>query len=116
MYDLGVRHKDLYGAPEPVSSKDYDNEKVYPSLDVSGKQAELMGAEDLQEGECVIVPVKLRVKRHSKTVENGKTRYSMCLCVEAMGDMEECEDESDSDGAEYGEDMANLRTTLSLDE
>jgi hypothetical protein len=114
MTELGVKHKDLYPSPE-VSSKDYDNEVSYPSIDVSGKQAVLMGAEDLTEGECVIAPVKLRVKRHSKTVENGKTRYSLCLCLEAIGDYEPCESD-DSDDAEYSDDVANLRTVLAVDE
>lgn len=115
MTNLGIRHKDLYGTSEPKSEKDYESERVFPSIDVSGKQAVLMGAEDLSEGECVLVPVKLRVKRHTKTTENGKTNYSMCLCIEEMGEMEECDDDS-ADDAEYPDDVANLRTVLAIDE
>jgi hypothetical protein len=114
MTDLGVKEKELYESHAKPSS---GSEKRYPSIDVSGKQAELMGAADLSEGDCVKCEVVLRVKRHSKTEENGKTHYSMCLCVEEMGDMEECEKKESKDSKDsYDESTANLITTLGVDE
>lgn len=114
MTDLGVKEKDAYPKPENPHS---GNEKRYPTIDVYGKQAELMGAPDLNEGDCVVCEVKLRVKRHVKTEEDGKTSYSMCLCIEEMGDMESCEDEEkESEDESEDEGTSNLRMTLDLDE
>ncbi len=85
MVDLGIKNKEMYATSKP--EKDYDNEVTYPEVSVSGKLAEKMGAPDLAEGDVVEVPVILRVTRHSKTTTNGKTDYSMTLCIVKMGDM-----------------------------
>jgi hypothetical protein len=64
----------------------------------SGKLAEKLGAEDLKEGDVVEVDVKLKVRRHVKTMEKGKTQYDMTLCIVKAGEMVESEsDEEDEE-------------------
>lgn len=98
MIDMGVKHKEMYPTEPatPSSKKDYENEKTYPELSLSGPQAEMMGAEDLKEGDLIEQMVQWRVKRHSKTTENGKTNFSMTLCLEKASDCKECKDDADS--------------------
>lgn len=96
MVDLGIKQKDLFKSEAKVE-KDYDNQMVYPEISVSGKLAERMGAADLDDGDVVQVPVVLKVKRLSKTTTDGKTDYSLTLCVLKMGDMEEAPDQDDDD-------------------
>ena len=95
MIDLGIKRKEMYsGEPvSPQSEKKYENEKVYPEVHVSGEHAEMMGAEDMKTGDVVEQTVRWRVKSHTKTEENGKTRYSMDLCLESASDCVECETE-----------------------
>lgn len=97
MVNLGIKRKEMYGGDVAKPSKDYDSEIVYPEVSVSGKLAEKMGAADLTEGESVEVPVVLKIKRHAKTTEGGKTEYSMTLCIVKMGDMEVVEKDVDDD-------------------
>jgi hypothetical protein len=106
--DLGVKRKDSWGdvgGAVPESGEDYDNETVYPEIHASGKLAELMGAEELKAGEEIEVPVVLKVKNHSKTVENGKTRYSMTLCVLRMGEFTDA-----GGGDDYADDPSDTET------
>lgn len=108
MIDMGIKRKDMMpGELATKSEKEYDNETTYPELNLSGPQAELMGAEEMKEGDVVKQMVQWRVKRHSKTEEGGKTDYSMTLCLEKASDCVECDaadgkkgkgDEADDDG------------------
>ncbi len=111
LVDMGIPRKEMYSGdkPSPTSEKDYQKEKVYPELNLSGPAAEMMGAADLKEGDLIEQTVRWRVKRHSKTTEKGKTDYSMTLCLEKASDCEDCGsdatdtadegDEGDSSGA-----------------
>lgn len=96
MINLGIRNKDMYPSSE-IEKKDYEKEIRYPELHVSGKLAEKMGAADLKQGDVVEVPIVIRIKSHSKNVSDGKTDYSMTICVEKMGDMVEVEKDVDDD-------------------
>lgn len=100
MIDMGMKRKEtMTSVTAPASSsKDYDNEKVYPELTLSGPQAEMMGAEDLKEGDLVEQTMQWRVKRHSKTEEGGKTDYSMTLCLEKASDCKECDGDTEDAG------------------
>lgn len=115
MVSLGVKAKEAYGMA--VSEKGGgENDKVYPEIHVSGKMAEIMGAPDLKAGDAVKVGVVMRVKKHSKTVENRKTNYSMDLCLEEMDDEMEQVDSEEEDAAEGdNEDVKNLRSSLGMD-
>jgi hypothetical protein len=96
---MGVTRKEAYGSPEgkiATSEKNYDKEKVYPEIQVDGKLAEKMGAVDLEDGDRFRQTVEFEVKRHSKTETNGKTSYSMTLCI-TKGSEHEAVDESDED-------------------
>ena len=103
MISLGLKRKELHGN-EPCSpccdDKDWENEIVYPEIHVSGKLAEMMGAEELGAGDAVTVQVLLRVKSHSKNEENGKVSYAMTLCIEEMAEDLEVAEE-DADEADY---------------
>jgi hypothetical protein len=105
MTDLGIKRKDQYPREETVAGgkKDYDNEKIYPSIDACGKLAELMGAADLNEGDVVEAPFKLKVKRLAKTDENGKTHYDIKFDIIEMGDMTDSSSDED-DGSDDEED------------
>lgn len=108
MVDMGVKRKELHGSPATPSTekseKDWENEKEYPELSLHGVHAEMMGAEDLKEGDVVEQRVRWRVKRHSKTTEGGKTNYTMGLCLERASDCEECEDgDKKADGVDDGD-------------
>lgn len=100
MVDMGIKRKDMYPreSPSPKPEKDYDNEKVHPELELSGPHAEMMGAEDLKEGDVVEQRVRWRVKRHSATTESGKTRYAMTLSLDRASDCEECETPAKKEG------------------
>lgn len=99
LVDMGISRKEMHTgeAVSPMSEKDYEKEKVYPELSLSGPAAEMMGAEDLKEGDLIEQTVRWRVKRHSKTTENGETNYSMTLCLEEASDCKECGDTSDTE-------------------
>ncbi len=64
---------------------------------LDGQHAVRMGAPDLKEGDRIRQMVEWEVKRHSKTTESGKTNYSMVLCLNRVGDMEECDSEKESE-------------------
>lgn len=100
MIDMGVKRKELHPTEPatPGSSKDYENEKSYPELMLSGAHAEMMGAADLKEGDVVNQPVRWRVKRHTVTTEGGKTDYRMTLCLEKAGDCVEAQDDKSDEG------------------
>lgn len=100
MIKLGIKNKDMYPKSEEPK-RDYENEVMYPEIMVSGKMAEKMGAADLNEGDCVKTCVVLCVKRHTKTTTDGKTEYSMTLCVKEMDDLEPADsDDADLEGEE----------------
>jgi hypothetical protein len=125
MVDLGVKRKELHSAEistSPKSEKDYANEKEYPELSLSGAHAEMMGAEDLKEGDVVEQKVRWRVKKHVKTTEGGKARYEMRLCMEKASDCEECAPdkkkssaEDDGDGADDSPAMAFIQGKAARD-
>ncbi len=100
LVDMGISRKEMHSDEKtsPISDKDYGKEKVYPELSLSGPAAEMMGAEDLKEGDLIEQTVQWRVKRHSKTTENGETNYSMTLCLEKASDCKECADSGDAAG------------------
>lgn len=108
MIDMGLKRKEMNSGATPMKEKDYENEKVYPEVDLHGDHAEMMGAEDLKEGDVVRQPVQWRVKRHSKTTEGGKTKYAMTLCLEKAGDCTDCgskgkDDDADETAADEGD-------------
>lgn len=107
MVSMGIKRKDLYPQESPSTKpdKDYENERVRPELDLSGAHAEMMGAEDLKEGDRIRQTIEWVVKRHTATTENGKTRYSMCLALDKASDCEECESpESEKKGGDDDDD------------
>lgn len=62
--DLGMKRKDLWGGCNPCGdSKDYENEIVYPSLSLEGKQVDAGGLGKLQFGDEVTITVTARVSR-----------------------------------------------------
>lgn len=80
MTSVGMRRGDMHEPAEtkPMKEKDWENEMVYPSLRVDGKQAEKMGAEDLEDGECVEQTVVWRVRK--TTIEkDGEKKYELTL-------------------------------------
>jgi len=112
---LGIKRKEMFPtSPSPVeggkSEKDYDNEVVYPELDVSGPLAEQLGAEDLSLDEEFTQTVKWRVKRQRVSKENGKKDFGLTLCMIAASNIDEAptkakkdddDDSGDSPAMEY---------------
>lgn len=95
---LGVKRKDMFpstAAAEPMSSKEYDNEIVYPQVSVDGKQAEAMGAADLEQGECVKQTVIWKVEKRVVTEQDGKKEYRMELHLVKGSDLESCDEPDD---------------------
>ncbi len=104
MTAMGMKRGDMQESPAAKTvDKDWDNEMVYPTLNISGKQAENFGAESLEDGECVQQTVVWRVKK--TTIErDGKTNYELTLELVKASDPVACEDESaDEDAGESGE-------------
>lgn len=100
MREMGVKRKDAYpsvGGPEK-SDKDYNNELVRPNMSLDGKQAEMMGADDLEAGEYVKQTVIWKVKRVSKTETDGKKELSVSF------DLCKASDLTEVDAKEAGED------------
>lgn len=89
MTSMGMKRGDMYAeAPKPTSDKDYKNEVVYPCLHASNKQAEMLGAESLDDGEYVKQTVIWRVKK--TTIErDGKKDYTLDLDLVKASDPEE---------------------------
>lgn len=64
MANLGIKRKDLWGGCSPCEpNRDYENELVYPCLDLQGAQVEAAGLEKMEFGEEVTLTVKARVSR-----------------------------------------------------
>ncbi len=68
MADLGMKRSELYGGmgmccPETSSKDDYENQIVYPCLDLQGPQVEQAGLDGCEFGEEVTLTVKARVSR-----------------------------------------------------
>lgn len=100
---MGMKRKDLAGATEsPSSEKDYQNQKVYPNLSASGEQARLMGADDLEQGECVMQTVKWRIKRLTKDDKGAEIELEMV----SGSDLTPCDDEDAEDEKNGGDDEA----------
>lgn len=93
---VGVTHKEQYGSTEAKPSP--EKETMHPTIDVSGKLAEQMGWSDLKAGTEVEQMVRVKITRHSKTVENGKTRYQITAEIVGAGKCEECGKEDDDEG------------------
>lgn len=93
MHNLGMKRKELDGmnGAKPMETKDYEKEIVYPKLDARGKQAEMLGADELEEGEYLKQTVIWKVDRIRKVEENGKKDYDLCLCMVKASDMEPVE-------------------------
>lgn len=116
---MGIKRKDLHtsSGEVPKSEKDYDKEEVRPEIHLSGKHAEMMGAEDLKKGDRVRQTVEWVVGSHSKHEENGKQpRYEMTLCLDKAGDHSEVGEEKtekggvdDGDGADDSPAMAYIQ-------
>lgn len=109
MSSLGIKRKDMYpklAAATEASPKDYDNEIVFPAVSVRGKQAEMMGAADLEAGECVKQTVVWKVKSRTLEDTDGKKEYRMELELVKGSDLESCDepDESKSDEEKEGSD------------
>lgn len=108
MHDMGMTRGELHGTPaatEPKSEKDYEKEKVYPELNVSGKQAIAMGAEDMKVGDVIEQMVRWRVKRREVVErEDGTKDVNLTLCLEKASDWDDAEGDDDdteeSDGEE----------------
>jgi hypothetical protein len=96
---LGATRKQIHGTPEVAKESDYENEKVYPELDLSGLLAEQMGAAELKQGQKITMAVQFEVKRHVTTVADKKKSYSMTLCAVKAAPMEapESDDEEDEE-------------------
>lgn len=109
LIDLGMKRKELNpgesACAEPASCKDWENQKVYPELCARGKQAEMLGAEDLEEGDVVRQEVVWKVSRRRKVEENGKTDYTLDLQMLKASDLiPEGKAESDDDEPEMESD------------
>lgn len=95
MTAMGMKRQDMHDRPaEPkATDKDWDNEIVYPTLNLSGKQAEMFGAESLDDGECVQQTVVWRVKK--TTIErDGQKNYELTLDLVKASDPVQCDDKS----------------------
>lgn len=122
MTSMGMKRKEMYPSESPAtpsSPKDYDNEIVFPSVSVRGKQAEMMGAADLEAGECVKQTVVWKVKSRTLEETNGKKEYRMELELVKGSDLTSCdapkEDAAaadDSDGDESSEVSPGLAYVL----
>lgn len=99
MTPMGMKRKDMYGEAKPAAPskpKDWDNEIVYPTVRAEGKQAEMLGAEDLEDGEMIQQVVCWRVKK--TTIErDGEKRYELELHLVKASDPEPCDDEGSED-------------------
>ncbi len=100
MTAMGMKRVEMHTAPEKAvaTDKDWENEVVYPSLNLSGKQAEMFGAESLDDGECVQQTVVWRVKK--TTIEkDGQKNYELTLDLVKASDPETVEDCADDESA-----------------
>lgn len=114
-----MKRKELegHGASVPMESKDYEKEIVYPRLDARGKQAQMLGADDLEPGEYLKQTVIWKVDRVAKREENGKKDYDLSLCMVEASDMESVDgpkekkaekDDSDEDDGEISPGLAAI--------
>lgn len=66
MANLGIKRKEMWGGgcmSEPAEKKDYENEIVYPCLDLQGPQVSAAGLQALEFGDEVTFTIKARVSR-----------------------------------------------------
>lgn len=95
MTAMGMKRSAMAETGPKEVDKNWENEVVYPSVHVSGKQAEMMGAESLEDGECVEQTVVWRVKK--TTIEtDGKKRYELTLDLVRASDPKSAEDCGDT--------------------
>lgn len=131
MISLGFKRSELsdgyYGcAPccasdDPKEKEAYENEIVHPEISFSGKQAEVLGIDDLELDQVVEVKLKLKVcgLRSDKRVVNGKQQRDLSLSFKVLEaddyEVEEADDsseaESEDDGSEDA-DMAALKSVM----
>lgn len=99
MAKLGIKRKDMWGGCSPCEpNRDYENEMVYPSLNMEGVQVEAAGLEKLEFGDEVTLTIKARVTRvGGQSAENEVP--SMAFDV--------MEIESDEAGAKTGGGLAS---------
>ena len=103
---MGVTRKEMEGphsTPEVAKEGEYEKQKVYPELSVSGKHAEMLGAADLKVGDLVKMTGEFEVKSLRYTDENGTERYEMTLCLK-KAECEACEKSEDEDDEEKSDD------------
>lgn len=107
MTSMGMKRRDMHGPAEVTEKpeKDYDNEVCYPCLSATGRQAEMLGAESLDDGEYVQQTVVWRVKK--TTIEReGKKNYELSLELvkasnpEAVDEPEGTESDDDDESDE----------------
>lgn len=133
MISLGFKRSELsdgyYGcapccAPEDPKEKEaYENEIVYPEVSFSGKQAEVLGVDDLELDQVVEVKLKLKVcgLRSDKRVVNGKQQRDLSLSFKVLEasdyEVEETEGEGESETEPEGSgsddaDVAALKSVM----
>ncbi|MCM2276159.1 MAG: hypothetical protein NDI75_15330 [Candidatus Didemnitutus sp.] len=96
MTDLGLTNKELsdssyYGCipcceSDPAKKADWEKTVVYPTASFDGKQAELLGAEELALGEEVEITFRLRVNRleRDERMVDGKPRKELRVGFEFL--------------------------------
>jgi hypothetical protein len=91
MTPLGFKRKDLndgsYCCPASTTdSKDYENELVYPEINVVGKQADVMGADQLELGDEIEITLRLKVKglRDDSRLIDGKKQRDLNLTLQIL--------------------------------
>lgn len=91
MTPLGFKRKDLndgsYCSPcAPCDNKDYEDEMIYPEINVVGKQADVMGADTLDLGDEVEVTLRLKVKglRDDSRLIDGKKQRDLNLTFQVL--------------------------------
>lgn len=129
MTPLGFKRKEMsdgyYGCPvaccgsdDPKKKEEFENELVYPEVAFDGKQAEVMGIDDLDLDEEVEVTLKLKVKelRSVERVSDGKKTRDLCLrfTVLAASDYTaaEADDSEAESGTESDADVSALRMAM----
>lgn len=74
MANLGIKRKELWGGCSPCEpNRDYENEVVYPSINLEGAQVEAAGLEKMEFGEEVTLTVKVRVSRVGGQSQENET-------------------------------------------
>ncbi len=136
--DLGVARKDMsnnYCCPvaccpsdDPKEKADYENTIINPEMCVEGKQAELLGVDDLQVDDLVEVTFLMKVKGKrddTKRIDGQKDvkrDLSLTFAILKASDLidkgsdENADDKDDGDTEDATMDSSPVRSLMGMDD